>query len=77
MKLKYLLICMELLSYRTQANRPRSVYSIFHFFACGLFKKSVYLDNPENQEPVELEEIPDVDELDNNELLMDDVYVIY
>ena len=89
--------------YRTHANRPRSVYSIFHFFClwtCGLFKKSVYsrsrsikltfwpVDqlavkerklkeiweiNPEKQEPVELEKIPDLCELDNNELLIDDV----
>ena len=34
-----------LFKYRTNAKRPRSVYSIFHFFACGLFKKSVYLAN--------------------------------
>ena len=34
-----------LFDYRTHANRPRSVYSIFHFFAYGLFKKSVYLAN--------------------------------
>ena len=28
--------------YRTCAIRPRSIYSIFHFFACDLFKKAVY-----------------------------------
>ena len=48
-------------------KRPRSVYLFFSFFACGLFEKAVYsrrlknLDiNPENQEPVEFEEIPDL-----------------
>ena len=30
--------------YRTHANRPRSVYSLFPFFACGLFKNWSILD---------------------------------
>ena len=35
-------IQLFLYQYRTRAIRPRSIYSIFHFFASGLFKKVVY-----------------------------------
>ena len=34
--------------------------------------KEIWEINPEKQEPVELEKIPDLCELDNNELLIDD-----
>ena len=32
-------------THRTHSIRPRSVYSFFHFFACGLFEKAFYLVN--------------------------------
>ena len=35
--------------------------------------KEIWDINPETQKPVELEEIPDIDELENNELLVDDI----
>ena len=38
-------LCQLLTVRRTRTNRPRSVYFIFHVFACGLFKKQVCLIN--------------------------------
>ena len=35
--------------------------------------KEIWDINPETQKTVELEEIPDIDELENNELLVDDI----
>ena len=32
----------KLTIYRTRTIRPRSIYSIFHIFVCGLFEMAVY-----------------------------------
>ena len=40
--LYFAILSEDIINYRTRAIRPRSIYSIFHFFACGLFEKAVY-----------------------------------
>ena len=40
--LEFVVFVSKITKYRTRAIRPQSIYSIFHFFACGLFEKAVY-----------------------------------
>ena len=65
--------------------RDKNAVALFHFLLfslCpiregGLFKRVVYLGNLtiEKCDPIELEEIPDLDELDSNKLLMMMLYL--